>query len=305
MKVRCVGVMVKLLPSRNIRHRSIAGNDYTALKRKPSNRWTPNQRVVLALLTSFKNDWKDITKIFNALFRDELPRKDGLSEDALRAMSYCVELRPAEVDALALLQAPSISTDGISFEAMARSWIERTAEALGIVLMHRNLGTPPRATKKIKAMSMIDITPQANLWSNEDDDGIQRSAKRKLDTMLGTLAKDHTHEPSEFYPTPSNSSTRSLKAPNLTPPSPAHLEAEKSYQVPRPKLLPSLGFRAFNECSMGLNHANGFVAGQFVNSRSIPEAPHPRSASFLEEANLRKSYSLLIFSFKKHLKLIP
>lgn len=71
--------------------------DYSALTKIRRNTWTVENKTVLCVLTRFYDvAWTDITAIFNAIFKEQLPSCKGLSRGALMRMHY--QLQKDEYD---------------------------------------------------------------------------------------------------------------------------------------------------------------------------------------------------------------
>ena len=281
----------------NSKFQTVALDDYTAVKRKPTNNWTGNQRVLLAFLVSHEISWKDVTRLFNACFQNDLINQEGLSIGALSSMHYCMELCPDEEAAVKLLTNPASSIQSFCFESLTKALIKQIAKHLSIQLIPRQPGSIPRPTKHSK-----QPLQGGSSVSIEGSSKRHTPSKRKAEALLRTPEKKDIQDPTASYPTPS-SPTRPTRLPKRARYSKLALsEASPPNQSnpTKPKSLAVLGFRAFSQNrSMGTNGSSGFVAGAFVNTTSrIPLSPNCQSSEYLERANLRKSNPALgTFSF--------
>ena len=224
-------------------------NDYSAVTRNPSNVWTPNQKIILAwLAASTKNNWKQVTEIFNCCFGDELPTKMGLSVGAITSMWRSMDLTPDEMAAIKGIQVAPTYSQSISFEAVTRTLLSNIACNLKIPLSQdvsklsllSNGAIRPKLSRKRKADNIQESTSESSGMVDLESD-----SERICTGMPHTPKKSYTRHPANPYPTP-------------TSPRP-----EKQ---PASSQLPRLGFRAFSEQSHGINDAvAGFVAGAFVS----------------------------------------
>ena len=270
----------------NSKSQIVACDDYTATKRKPTNIWTSNQRVLLAYLASHDNTWKDITKLFNSCFQHDMSNQEGLSQGAITSMHYCMELRSDEEAALTSLTTPISSNQPFRFDSLIKVLVDQTAKSLGINLIARTPNSVPRATRLSKQPPQLE-NPSSN---KKDSSKMQTSSKRKLEALLRTPEKKDVQDPTSSYPTPC-SPTRPPKRAKFSNLALTEISSQNQSNSINARSLAVLGFRAFSQnCSMGTNGSSGFVAGAFVNATDrIPLSPNPQSSEYLERATLRKS----------------
>lgn len=269
-------------------------HDYTAVNRRPSNEWTSMQRVILGwLASSYTNSWTDIGRIFNAYFGHELPTKRGLSENAIHAMYYCMELQRDEKAAVAALQRSSGSHRSVDFVSEACSFVKRTASDLNIELLEHKLGSTLRATKATKSQTKKPrkrktMDHDRHISEDASDPAVtpQTSAKRSctskktsMDQDTGLLSPPSTNKTNRHLQTflLPNRSTKpprfdlqvsSLAYPDASLSKTSHsadglidslAPSLEDTQVPThvtsilDRRLPRLAFRTFNHESMGVN----------------------------------------------------
>ena len=97
--------------------------DYSAVTRSRTHRWTTEHKTVLCVLARFYDvTWAEMTAIFNAFFREQLPSSKGLSKAAITSMYY--QLRKDKHES---------SGQWITL----RTAIESQAKELGILLKSR------------------------------------------------------------------------------------------------------------------------------------------------------------------------
>lgn len=182
-------------------------HDYTAVNRRPSNNWTSMQKVILGWLTSsYSNSITDIARIFNACFRDELPTRQGLSENAINTKRYSMQLKTDEKAAVVALQSSSCTLQSVDFVSVARSLVKRTASDLSVELLENKPGLSLRATKatksqksKRKKLKIIDHDRHISDNDSDSDLSPQPSAKRfctpnqtSMDQYYGLLSPPST-----------------------------------------------------------------------------------------------------------------
>ncbi|KAI4273787.1 MAG: hypothetical protein L6R38_006249 [Xanthoria sp. 2 TBL-2021] len=77
----------------------------------------------------------------------------------------------------------------------------------------------------------------------------------------------------------------------LTPPPSAQKTRKWKSRIQTNTPVPSIAFRAFNSHSQGINGVNGFIAGLFVNSTSIPDPPTEKEYLAELRRHLEKHHS--------------
>lgn len=130
----------------------VACNDYTAVTRNPQNQWTSMQRTILGFLaTSYSNPWSEISKIFNACFRDEL--SNPLSMQAIRSMAYDMKLEMEEKAAIASMKYSPSSTISSGLEGVIQALVRRTASDLSIQLVINE----PEPSSRARQLSQYQV----------------------------------------------------------------------------------------------------------------------------------------------------
>ncbi len=270
----------------------IPGGDYTAVSKGPLNHWTSLQRVILALLASYDNSWRDIKSIFNAYFSEQLVKKHGLSVGAVSTMWHSMKLGPDEKAALKLLKAPSLSLRSRSFETETQSRIEGIANALKITLTPRTPGSvsrsmrattttkPIQRKRKYQAVDVSTSGEESAVETSSDDSDIkaQVPVKRVSKSLPQTPTKSHPQHPSQFYPTP-QSHQRPIKK--------AQISASTTVSLPTAqKKLAALGFRGHSDDLHTLYTGSSFRSGAFRDAVHVERPPDSRSITYLKCANM-------------------
>lgn len=264
-------------------------SDYTPIKKRSRNNWTAMQRVILAWLASYANEWAEIATVFNAFFKAELTSPSGLSTGAITTMFYYMELNPSERATLSLLQSPSTSPNNASFESTTRSSIMKLANGLNITLLEKEPGMGQRTTKSTSSSQMPHRKRKVSVSNSFDFDENENTPHAYPQTPTKQLF-GVTHK---SYPTPVSPEAPRKLVKISTPSEPALSAIAKKCRTPASKNLAGLGFRAFYPGSHTLFTASGFRAGAFGNTltRQIPRVPDPESNLFLEHANMHVSKS--------------
>ncbi|KAL6716389.1 hypothetical protein ACLMJK_005955 [Lecanora helva] len=256
----------------------VACDDYTAVKRRSSNAWTSNQRVTLAWLASFENPMRDLAKVFNASFREELPTDQGLSEAAVSSYWYCLRLTPDEEEALAALKGQTSSSTASNLPSITRRLFRKIANDLGIQLVDRPAGSgprPSRATNVSKISKKKRKVADTDVSSSDEDSLVMLETPS---THPQTPKRSRFEEPSKYYASPPPSSQKPVKQVNLTTlRAPQTLKPRKNNDAITSQRLARLAYRSWSPLSYtSYNAMAGFRAGMFPDaSKTIPQVPEP------------------------------
>lgn len=302
------------LPSSPIRSlRSHEVYDYGATERNLSNRWTPRQRTALMLLKNcYNNDWKDISLIFNKLFLEELPRKEKLTEQALKSQWYDIGKGRQDGTITSAMPRWPYPTAMTATHLVIQNLLEKTAKTLGVALVRKKPSLPlisPCARMNKRKREVYE--PDENRLSvdsartdfltdgDEDNSGLtsRPTARRLFTTPKKTVHHDHNYglmsppnskKAKQYHP---QSDIPQFSAPTTLPirasPKPPKADilpsslpngtqlAYKPTPYTGPKPLPLLGFRAFGPLSQGTNSSAGFRAAAFIGHHELPSPPSP------------------------------
>ena len=254
---------------------------HSGLISKPSNKWTTAQYVTLSYLArTYQNEWKDLARVFNQRFQTELPTSDGLSAQALATMWYGIQRKTCGKTARELLHSTSASFSYTSSGLVDQTLIEKTAIDLSIQLIKRVPEAVVKSPKPIKLHNTSRKRKVVQSDSNTSDKETSFSSiYSQTDSPPSTPKRRRTRI---FLETPEHSITRVSKNGLLTPLSSIKPSGQQS-QPPKRQTLPHIAFRAFSEASQGINSVNGFRAGAFVDTLTVPPPPSPDDPYYRDE----------------------
>ncbi|KAL8851147.1 MAG: hypothetical protein Q9221_003950 [Calogaya cf. arnoldii] len=225
------------------------GADYSRIPRLRRHTWSPEEKQVLYILTShFNNPSTVLWKVYNAHFKERRRRWLGPRKSAWETMRVW-NMNP--------LRYRVWWTESASRRVCTE--LTKTALAIGIQLSPNNdiiPLTPVRRSGKRYGLSSVS-TVEDGLGSVQSTSPERSTVRRKLfDAYSAPGAKRATV-------------TNGL----LTPPSSAKKTRTWKSRIQTATAVPSIAFRVFNQHSQGINGPDGFVAGMFINSISIPDSP--------------------------------
>ena len=264
--------MNDLLPQKLSENPLNDGSDYTAVARRPVNIWTSKQRIVLAWLASHDNSWSEVTRIFNAYFKDELPDKNGLTRGAVSSMAHGMELNDYEEDTLAMIEKLSSSIWDYKFATETVQFVENIARSLGIIPVRRNSDsvTQPKrvarcltkktSKRKASELDSLIIRHSSTTIPERDrgDIGPQTPIKQANNSPIRRFAQSPRHDVFTGFPTPPSTLNPASKRPKvLVQNVPFRKPARTALEAPDPKDLPALAFRAFSKSSFSTYTSSG------------------------------------------------
>ncbi|KAL8857921.1 MAG: hypothetical protein Q9178_005540 [Gyalolechia marmorata] len=159
-----------------------------------------------------------------------------------------------------------------------RTEIERVASSVGVRLLPKQEDeTPSTPARRVRRRVS---SPSLSGTSDGDDD-------RDSGSLNGNNTRRKLFQESGTPQARSAKVTFGL----LTPPSSQVKRASGGRQVGSHRVVPSIAFRAFDKHSQGVNGIDGFVAGMFVGSTSIPEPPNQTEYLYELERHLAPRHS--------------
>lgn len=260
-----------------------------ALARPPRHSWNHEQRVALCVLRRwFSPNDKDIHLIFNKHYTASIQQQNPghqIARNTLLAQLHDMERDGDDNEAWRSVVLETTFEDPHGYFENTRQDLEKTASDIGITLLRG----------------------WEDKYKNSPRSGSGRSPRKRkrqsnAEGVLGHVL-DVTEEDQPCTPT----KRRSYGL--LTPPTSAKrfVRAIRSHQIARRKsqvtqsftpeqhdkdyihrfIPPDLGFRFWDNNSHGLNTAEGFRAGAFVDRRrSIPSPPDRYDQVFRDQANI-------------------
>ena len=227
------------------------------LDRQPSNPWTNLQKMILMLLVeNYRTSWTTTRRIFNEIFRQEIPSRYGLTTNALRTYYWGMKR-------------------GIYIIRGEWHYLKDAATQV--------LDAKLNVVNLVSAQKDIDVgEPGTDVVV--PDDTIPPDHSLDLYTQL----MEHIHEDEHAWPsqagdvkTTESVVTKDANEGSRKPPVPS--VAQKTDQSSLPSKpdgakIPLLGFRAFSNISQGLNSRDSFLAGAFHAGIEMVQ-PDPSSSA--------------------------
>jgi len=248
----------------------------------PRHKWTIEERVTLALLAGhYQMGSTNITRILQQCHMVNV--RANRRPSVRTVMAQWAWMRPwfTEADALRELTSESPPYGSDKSKLVGQDILEEKARVLGIECivgaqrnrtLTRQRKEPLISTKRKLRIPGPDVEaksgePSPNLSGTETD-------------FLPLTPKRQCHGLARR--TPPDRDTKARGHGLLTPPSSSKTTQQRTTQ--RSKRLPSIAFRAYDVSSQGTNSIDGFRAGSFVKSYSVPPSPSPNSEFYLQEA---------------------
>jgi hypothetical protein len=277
---------------------------YTALRKRPSHRWTLAERETLCVLWRwYCNSPKELAKVFNGYFSTK-SRSDHHLEvtgSALAVQLYEMQRHGVKAEAFISVYIETLFVDEFCVWSDIKRDLEQTAKRLFIVLERRKsedkeelsqrIDQVSRKVKRKKALSCVDSVLGNIAFRSEDtesDPSTPRTRPRYLtpsptpqkgsETQHNSVKARKTH----YRHTPAT--PQSLRRPLLPGSSSLKTEVE---QLPRPQLV----FRFYNNNSSGVNAPSGMRAGLFQDQENIYPPPDINSKAFRKEAATHFSWT--------------
>ncbi|KAI4252832.1 MAG: hypothetical protein L6R42_007817, partial [Xanthoria sp. 1 TBL-2021] len=249
---------------------NVGAADYSRIPRLRRHKWTAEEKQVLYLLNgNYDNPSGELWRIFNAHFRERRRHWLGPRKTAWETMRV-FNIYP--------LRYRVWWTDSVS--RRVETELARTALSIGIQLLPKYDDIPPiPIRRRRKRMSLCGPSSVSTV-----EIGLQslRSTSPEQSTVRRNLFGVHS-TPSAKRATVTNGL--------LTPPPTAKKNRKWKSRVRTNAPVPSIAFRAFNSHSQGINGTNGFIAGMFVNSTSIPDPPTEKEYLAELHRHLEKHHS--------------
>ena len=231
--------------------------DWSPLDRQPSNPWTNLQKVTLVLLIeNYRTSWTTTKLVFNETFKQEIPSRFGLSQNALRTYYWGIKRG-----------SYTICGDWQFLKNAATEILDAKLNVVNLVSAQNDTeaGDPAR-----------DVTV------------LDRAHPPDSSLDLYTQLMEHIREDEHFLPSPEGDAEtiESILAENANESvrkAPVPFRAWKLDHSSLPfkqdnQKIPLLGFRAFSNISQGLNSRDGFMAGVFHAGMDIIQ-PDPSSSA--------------------------
>ncbi|KAL8646828.1 MAG: hypothetical protein Q9226_006694 [Calogaya cf. arnoldii] len=265
------------------------GADYSRIPRLRRHTWSPEEKQVLYILSShFNNPSTELWKVFNAHFKERRRRWLGPRKSAWETMRVW-NMNP--------LRYRVWWTGSVSRRVCTE--LMRTALSVGVQLLPNYdviPSTPVRRSRKGHGSSSVS-TVEDGLDSLQSTSQERSTARRKLfDAYSAPGAKEATLTNGLLTPPPTAKKARTWKSRIQTAtavPSIAFRGMSQSlYDILQlmQKSVTNL-VQAFNQHSQGINGPDGFVAGKFVNSISIPDPPNEKEYLYELWRHLEKYHS--------------
>ena len=241
---------------------------YGGLTRKPSNEWTTAQYVTLAHhARTYQNECKDLARVFNQCFQTDLPTSDGLLAQTLATMWYGIKQKTRGKTAQELLHSTSASFSYTSSGLVDQALIEKTAFDLGVQLIKR---VPEASVKSPKPTKLHNTSWKRKVVPSDSNTSDKETSFSSAYSQINSPPSIPKRRRTKLVPeTPENSITRVSKNGLLTPLSSIKPSGQQSEPHKR-QTLPHIAFRALSEGSQGINSVNGFRAGAFVDTLTVP-----------------------------------
>lgn len=262
--------------------------DRSALARPPRHSWNLEQRVALCVLKRwFSPNHKDMHPVFNAHYAPSIQQQNPghhIAQTTLLAQLRDMENDGENNEAWRSVVLETEFGDPHSYFKNTRQDLEKTATNVGVALIR-------------------GWEDKHRISARSGRGRISKTRKRKrggnVEGVLGFVMNDSEEDE------PCTPSKRRYGL--LTPPTTmrASVQAIRSHQIPKRKpqvaqlitpepfdynyrfLPPNLGFRFWDNKSHGLNTAEGFRAGAFVNCHgSIPSPPNRYDQVFRQQSNI-------------------
>lgn len=231
-----------------------------AIVKRARHNWTTEQRLTLAVLASYGNDWRQLTSVFNRFHRSDLRRCGGL-RTAVVATQYHDMRHWFDAAGAAKKLHTTLSPYDRS-KRVSRARLEKEANEIGIALK-------TTGCKRKRADPTYD--DRTDFLPSQSDD-------ESRETPHLQTGQDITFHPK----TPLKANSKQQANGLLTPPDSGE---RKKIRLTTDKRLARIGFRAFTAKTQGTyTPALGIRAGAFLNSPTIPLARDLEATKFREEA---------------------
>jgi hypothetical protein len=264
-------------------------------RRRPRHKWEHEDREVLCLLYRFySNSAKDLTAIFNYLFKDCLEQekfKNGLASTTLATQWHDMRIASNGNDIWRKINIDQTLMDCRTRYGDIKSSIEDAACALGLELCLRvqppgvNTTHSHRLGKRARRIEQIEEVLSDAMSAAEDTE----PEKERPNKLRRTRSAINT--PGIFIEAQSSTQVTtyaSAPAGGETPDAPRQvssigetaqsLQVKSGHNINPPKTVPRLLFRFSDDISAAkgpfLKDSTGFIAGSFVtNPSDIPPVP--------------------------------
>ena len=205
------------------------------------HKWTVEQRLTLTMLhESYKNNWKEITSVFNHIHKSDLRRCGGLRTAVVQ--TQCHDMRKKFDAAAALRRLQDTLSPNERSKLVSQPKLEKKAKEIGIQL---NVMRPTNTLmfdkhnasgRNRKRADRIDDR-RTDFLPYQSDDESQRAPQTHIEHTLTILPK-----------TPTKSNGKHQYNGPLTPPD---SRERKIQRLTADKRLAQIGFRAFTPQSQG------------------------------------------------------